>query len=79
MHRIVKKKKKSLNDPDNHDSMVTHLQQDRLECEFKWALGSISRNKTRRSGGIVANLFQILKYVAVNVLHSIYQQIWKNQ
>ena len=60
--------------------MVTHLEPDRLDCEFKWALGNISRKKkTRRSGGIAANLFQILKYVAVNVLHSIYQQIWKTQ
>ena len=63
--------KKGLNDPDNHDGVVTHLEPDILECEVKWALGSITMNQ--------ADLFQILKDDAVKVLHSICQQIWKTQ
>ena len=58
--------------------MVTHLEPDILECEVKWALGSITRNKTSRGVGIPAELFQILKDDVVKVLHSVCQQIWKN-
>ena len=70
--------KKGLHDPDNHDGVITHLEPDILECEFKWALESITTNK---GGGdrIPAELFQILKDDAVQVLHSICQQIWKIQ
>ena len=66
---------KSLNDPDNHDGMVTHVQRDILKCEVKWALGSITPNKASGGDGIPAELFQILKYDAVKVLHTICQQI----
>ena len=59
--------------------MITHLEPDILECEVKWALGSITMNKTRGAGGIPAELFQILKDDAVKVLHSICQKIWKKQ
>ena len=59
--------------------MITHLEPDILECEVKWALGSITTNKASGSVGIPVELFQILKDDAVNVLHSIYQQIWKTQ
>ena len=59
--------------------MVTHLEQDILECEVKWALGSITTNKVSGRDGILAELFQILKDDAVKVLHSIDQQIWKTQ
>ena len=59
--------------------MVTHPEPDILECEVKWALGSIIMNKASESDGIPAELFQILKDDAVKVLHSIYQQIWKTQ
>ena len=69
--------KKDLQDPDNHDDLNTHLEPDILECEVKWALGSISTNKTSGGDGIPAELFQILKDDAVNVLHSICQQIGK--
>ena len=69
--------KKGLNDPDNHDGVVTHLGPDILECEVKLALGSITMNKTSGGDGIPAELFQILKDDAVKVLHSICQQIWK--
>ena len=71
--------KKGLNDPDNHDGMVTYLEPDILECEVKWALGSITTNKASVGDGIPAELFQILKDDAVKVLHSICQQIWKTQ
>ena len=67
--------KKDLHDPDNHNDVLTHLEPDILECEVKWALGSITTNKT--SGGIPAELFQILKMMLLQVLHSICQQIWK--
>ena len=67
--------KKDLHNPDNHDDMITHLEPDILEWEFKWALGSVITNNTSRSDGIPAELFEILKYDAVKVLHSIYQQI----
>ena len=66
---------KTLNDPDNHDDVVTHLEPDILECEIKWTLRSITMNKASRGVGIPAELFQILKDDAVKVLHSICQQI----
>ena len=69
--------KKGLNDPDNHDGVVTHLEPDILECEVKWALGIITRNKASGGDGIPVKLFQILKDDAAKVLHSICQQIWK--
>ena len=68
--------KKGLNGPDNHDG-VTHAELDILQCEVKWALGSIPINKAGGSNGIPAELFQILKVDVVKVLHSVYQQIWK--
>ena len=71
--------KKHLHDPDNHDGVITHLEPDILECEVKWALGSINRNKASGGDGIPVQLFQILKDDAVNMLHSVYQQIWKPQ
>ena len=71
--------KKDLQDPDNHDDLNTHLEPDILECEVKWALGSISTNKTSGGDGIPAELFQILNEDAMKVLHSISQQIWKTQ
>ena len=71
--------KKGLNDPDNHDGVVTHLELDILDYEVKWALGSIAMNKASGGDGIPADLFQILKDNAVKVLHSICQQIWKTQ
>ena len=71
--------KKDLHDPDNHDGVITHLEPDILECEVKWALGSITMNKASRGDGIPLELFQILKDDAVKELHSIYQQIWKTQ
>ena len=71
--------KKDLHDPDNHSGVITHLEPDILEFEVKWALGSITMNKATGSDGIPVELFQILKDDAVNVLHSICQQIWKTQ
>ena len=71
--------KKDLHNPDNHDGMITHLESDILECEVKWALGSITTNKASGGDGIPVELFQILKDDAVKVLHSICQQIWKTQ
>ena len=59
--------------------MITHLEPDNLECEVKWALGSITMNKASEGDGIPAELFQILKHDAAKVLHSICQQIWKTQ
>ena len=67
--------KKDLNDPDNHAGVITHLEPDILECEVKWALGSITTNKVSGGDGIPAELFQILKDDAVKVLHLICQQI----
>ena len=67
--------KKDLHDPDNHDGMITHLEPDILECEVKWALGSITINKASEGDRIPVELFQILKDDAVKVLHSICQQI----
>ena len=69
--------KKDLQDPDNHDGVITDLEPDILECEVKWALGSITMNKASGGDGIPAELFQILKDDANKVLHSICQQIWK--
>ena len=71
--------KRDLNDPDNHDGVITHLEPDILECKVKGALGSISTNKASRGDGIPVELFQILRDDAVKVLHSICQQIWKMQ
>ena len=71
--------KKDLYDPDNHDGVITHLEPDILECEVKWALGSIITNKSSGCDEIPVELFQILKDDAVKVLHSICQQIWKTQ
>ena len=70
---------KGLNDPDNHDGMVTHLEPDVLQCEVKWALWCITANKASGGDGIPAELFKILKDEAVKVLHSICQHIWKTQ
>ena len=71
--------KQDLHDPDNHDGVSTHLEPDILECEVKWALGSITMNKASGGDGIPVELFQILKDDAVKMLHSICQQIWKTQ
>ena len=71
--------KTDLHDPDNHDGMITHLEPDILECEVKWALGSITTNKVSGGDEIPVKLFQILKDGALKVLHSICQQIWKTQ
>ena len=70
---------KDLHDPGNHDGVVTHLEPDILECEVKWALGSITMNKASGGDGIPVELFQILKDDAIKVLQSICQQIWKTQ
>ena len=67
--------KKGLNDPDNHDDVITHLESDILECKVKWDLGSITMSKASRGDGIPVELFQILKDDAMKVLHSICQQI----
>ena len=64
--------KTELHDPDNHDGVITDLEPDILECEVKWALGSITMNKAGGSDGIPVELFQILEDDAVKVLHSIY-------
>ena len=73
--------KKDLHDQDNQDGVITHLEPDILECEVKWALGSITMNKASGGDGIPVELFQILKDDSVKVLHSIwkYEQIWKTQ
>ena len=70
---------KDLHDPANHDGVITDLEPDILECEVKWALGSITTNKASGDEVISAELFQILKDDAVKVLHSLCQQIWKTQ
>ena len=70
---------KDLHNPDNHDSVITHLKPDILECEVKWALKSITTNRASGSNGIPVELFQILKADAVKVLHSMCQQMWKTQ
>ena len=69
--------KKDLHDQDNHDGVITHLEPDILECEVKWALQSITMNKASRGDEILAELFQVLKDDAVEVLHSICQQTWE--
>ena len=71
--------RKDLQDPDNYDGVITHLEPDILECKVKQALGSITMNKARVGDVIPVELFQILKHDAVKVLHSICQQIWKTQ
>ena len=73
--------KEYLHNPDNHDGVITHthLEPDMLECEVKWAFGSITTNKASGGGGIPVELFEILKDDAVKVLHSMCQQIWKTQ
>ena len=84
---VIKKKwqthtdlyKKGLNDPDEQDASVTHLQPDIMESEVKWALRTITTNKANRGNEIAAELLKILKYDAIKVLHSICQQIWKTQ
>ena len=70
---------KGLHDPDNHDGVITHLEPDILQCEVKWALGSVTTNKASGGDGIPDELFQILKYDTVKVLQSVCQQIWKTQ
>ena len=71
--------RKDLNDPDNHDVVITHLELDILECDVKWVLGSITMNKANGGDEIPTEIFQILKDDAVKVLHSICLQIWKTQ
>ena len=71
--------KKDLNNPDNPNGVITHLEPEILECEVKWALGRVTMNKTNGGDEIPVELFQILKDDAVKVLHSICQQIWKTQ
>ena len=71
--------KKDLHDQGNPDGMITHLEPDILECEVRWALGSITTHEASGGDGIPVELFQILKDDAVKVLHSICQQIWKTQ
>ena len=73
--------KKEPHDPGNHKGVIkhTHVEQDILECEVKWALGSITTNKASGGDAIPLELFQILKDDAVKVLHSVCQQIWKTQ
>ena len=76
LHTHIHTHTQKLNDPDNHDDVITHLEPDILEWEVKWALGSITRNKTNEGDRIPAELFQILKD-DVKVQHSICQKIWK--
>ena len=71
--------KKDLHDPYNNNNVITHLEPDILECEVKWALGSITTNKASGGDGIPVELFQILKDDAVKVLHAICQEIWRTQ
>ena len=71
--------KKNLQDPDNHDGVITYLEPDILECEVKWVLGSNTKNKASGGDGIPVELLQILKDDAMKVLHSICQKIWKTQ
>ena len=77
MARIHRKIIKKSNNPDHHNGMVTHIEPDIEECEVKWALGSITKNKASEGDGITVELFQILEDDAVKVLHSVCQQIWK--
>ena len=71
--------KKDLQDQDNHDGVITHLEPDILECEVNWTLGSFTTNKASGGDGIPVDLFQTLKDDALKVLQSICQQIWKTQ
>ena len=71
--------KKDLHDPDNHNGVITHLESDILECEVKWALGSITMNKASGGDGIPVELLEILKDDAMKVPHSVCQKIWKTQ
>ena len=71
--------KKELHDPDNHDGVITHLDPDILECEVRWGLRRVTINKATGGDGIPVELFQILKYDAVKVLHSMCQHFWKTQ
>ena len=71
--------KRIIHDPDNHNGVITHREPDILECEVKWASGSITMNKASGGDGIAVELFQILKDDAMKVLHSICQQMWKIQ
>ena len=71
--------KKDVHNSDNHDGVITHLEPNILECEVRWALGTITMSTASGGGGIPVELFQILKDDAVKVLHSIYQQVWKMQ
>ena len=77
MSKYTELYKKDLHDLDNHNSVITSLEPDILECEVKWALGSITMNKASGGDGIPVELFQILTDDAIKVLHSICQQIWK--
>ena len=70
---------KDFHNQDNHNGVITHLKPDILECEVKWALGSIITYKVSGGDGIPVELFQILKDDAVNVMHAICQQIWKDR
>ena len=80
MARIYRRTiQKNLHNPDNQDDVITYLEPGILECEVKWALGSIITNKARGGDGIPVELFQIPKDDVVTVLHLICQQIWKNQ
>ena len=79
MARIHRTVQESLNDLENHYGVVTHLGPDILKCEVQWNLGSTTMNKASGDYGIPAELFQILKNDAVEVLHSVCQQIWKTQ
>ena len=81
IHRSIKKKKKKkdLNDWDNHDGVATHLETIILECHVEWALGNITMNKANGGDRIPAELFKILKDDAIKVLHSTCEQIWKTQ
>ena len=71
--------KKFLHDPDDHDGVITHVEPSILECEVKWAIGSITMNQASEGDGILVERFQILEDDAVKVLQSICQQIWKKQ
>ena len=79
MARIHRNYKKDLHDLDNRDGVITYVEPDILECEVKWALGSITTNKISRGDGIPVDLFQILKDDDVKVLHSVCQQSLKTQ
>ena len=78
-HTTKRRCKNTQNDPDNHNGVITHLEPGILECEVKWALGSITTNKASGGDGIPVEQLQILKDDVVKVLHSTCQQIWKTQ